>query len=87
VLAEFMVMWRWENILLNKFFNWSLKMPQVMCCYQTPMMLLAMGISVKNAKRHRKERSGKKHSQQFGCTWIEVNNEVQTLVVIKTTLR
>jgi len=52
---EFMVMWRWENILLNEFFNWSLKMPQVMCCYQTPMMLLAMGIAVKNAKRQRKE--------------------------------
>jgi hypothetical protein len=28
-------------------------MPQVMCCYETPMMLLAMGISVKNAKRHK----------------------------------
>jgi len=26
VLAEFMVMWRWENELPNKFLNWNLKM-------------------------------------------------------------
>jgi len=29
VLAEFMIMWRWENALLNEFLNWSLKMRQV----------------------------------------------------------
>ncbi len=29
VLAEFMIMWRWENTLLNEFLNWSLKMLQV----------------------------------------------------------
>ncbi len=30
VLAEFMVMWRWENVWVNKFLNWSLKMLLVM---------------------------------------------------------
>ncbi len=31
-LAEFMVIWRWENVLLNKFLNWSLKMLLVTWC-------------------------------------------------------
>jgi hypothetical protein len=26
VLADFIIMWRWENVLLNEFLNWSLKM-------------------------------------------------------------
>jgi len=30
VLAEFMVMWRWESVLLNDFLNWSLKMQWAM---------------------------------------------------------
>jgi hypothetical protein len=34
VLAEFMVMWRWKNMLQNEFLNWSLKMLLVICCYQ-----------------------------------------------------
>ncbi len=34
VLAEFMVMWRWRNMLPNEFLKWSLKMLLVMCCYQ-----------------------------------------------------
>jgi hypothetical protein len=35
-LAEFMVMWRWGNVLLNDFLSWRLK-----------MLLLATRISVK----------------------------------------
>jgi hypothetical protein len=34
-LAEFMVMYRWENTLLNEFLNWNLKMLLIMCCYLT----------------------------------------------------
>jgi hypothetical protein len=29
-LAEVMVMWRWESVLLNDFLNWSLKMQWAM---------------------------------------------------------
>jgi hypothetical protein len=42
-LAEFMVVWRWENMLLNEFLNGSLKMLLVMCCYQTSLLLLVTG--------------------------------------------
>jgi hypothetical protein len=45
-LAEFMVMWRWQNALPNEFLNWSLKMLLLMCYSQTSMLLLAAGISV-----------------------------------------
>jgi len=34
VLADVIIMWRWENVLLNEFLNWSLKMLLVICCYQ-----------------------------------------------------
>ncbi len=34
---EFMVMCRWGNVLLNEFLNWSLKMLQLMCCYQVSL--------------------------------------------------
>ncbi len=37
-LAEFMVIWRWENMLLNKFLNRSLKMLLVTWCYWTSML-------------------------------------------------
>jgi hypothetical protein len=47
VLAEFMVMWRSENMLLNRCFNWILKMLQAMYCYQTCVLLMATGISVR----------------------------------------
>ncbi len=33
VLAEFMVIWRLENVLHNGFLKWSLKMQKVMCYY------------------------------------------------------
>jgi hypothetical protein len=77
VLAEFMVMWRWENMLLNKFSDWILKIFQVMCCYQISMLLLIRGIS-EDVEWQRKERGVKK---QQGPTWIEKNNEVCTFVV------
>jgi hypothetical protein len=56
VLADFIIMWRWENTLLNEFLNWSLKMLLVICCYQTSMLLLTTGISVRTMNsRERKE--------------------------------
>ncbi len=56
VLAESMVMWRWQNVLQNEFLNWSLKMLQVMWCDQMYMLLLATGISVRMLNgRERKE--------------------------------
>ncbi|KAH8937689.1 hypothetical protein BDL97_16G041200 [Sphagnum fallax] len=45
VLAEFMVMWRWESKLQNEFLSWTLEILQAMCCYETSMLLLASGIS------------------------------------------
>ncbi len=49
-------MLRWENVLLSKLLNWSLKMLQVMCCEQISMLLLATGISVRMLNgRERKE--------------------------------
>ncbi len=50
----------------------------VICCYQTSMLLLLGRHVYKNVERQRKERGVKK---QPGCMWIEVNNEVCTLVV------
>ncbi len=76
--AHFIVMWSCENMLLNGFLNWSLKMLVVMCCYQTSMLLVVTCISVGMLNWQRNERSMKK---QPGCTWIEVNNEVHTFVV------
>jgi hypothetical protein len=55
-LAEFMVMSRWENMLLNEFLNGSLKMLLVMCCYQTSLLLLVTAISVGMLEQRRKER-------------------------------
>jgi hypothetical protein len=54
VLAESMVMLRWENELLNNFLNYSLKM---MLSYQTSMLLLATGMSVRmlNSRDRKKE--------------------------------
>jgi hypothetical protein len=55
-LAEFMGTWRWQNILPIEFLKWSLTMLVVMCCYQTSMLLLATGISVRMLNgRERKE--------------------------------
>jgi len=38
----------------------SLKMLLVMCCYQTSMLLLAMGVSVQMFEWQRKDRGAKK---------------------------
>jgi pentatricopeptide repeat protein len=47
LLAEFMVMWRLQNVLPNRFLKWSLKMLSVMYCSQTYMLLLARDLSVR----------------------------------------
>jgi len=66
LLAEFMVIWRWENMLLNKFLKWSLKMLQVMCCYQTKCAAADADRHLcENVEQQRKERGEKK---QWGCT-------------------
>jgi hypothetical protein len=62
-------------MLLKKFLNWSLKMLWPMCSYETSMLLLATGIFVRILN------GGESVKKQLGCTWIEVNNEVQTFVV------
>ncbi len=46
VLAEFVVMWRCQNVLPNEFLKWSLTILLVMCCCQTSTLLLATGFSV-----------------------------------------
>jgi hypothetical protein len=47
VLAEFMVLWRWQNVLPDEFLKWNLTMLLIMGCHQTSMLLLATGISVR----------------------------------------
>jgi hypothetical protein len=51
-------MWRQENTLLSKFLDWSLEMLLVKCCYQTSMLLLATGISLRmlNGRERKKVR-------------------------------
>ncbi len=68
VLVEFMVMWRLQNVLPNRFLKWSLKMLSVMYCCQIYMLLLARDISVrmlngrerKNVHRNSQVASGLK---------------------------
>jgi hypothetical protein len=74
MLAEFMVTWRWQNVLPNKFLKWSLRMLPVMS-----------NINAAVGNRHicenvEQQRKGKGAKKQPGCTWIEVNNEVHTFV-------
>ncbi|CAM6075065.1 unnamed protein product [Sphagnum tenellum] len=78
VLAEFMEIWRWQNVLPNEFLIWSLKMLLVMGCCQTSMLLLATDITVRMLNSRERKKGARK---QPGCTWIEVNNEVHTFVV------
>jgi pentatricopeptide repeat protein len=47
VLAECMVMWRWQKVLPDEFLKWNLTMLLIMRCCQTSMVLLATGISVR----------------------------------------
>jgi hypothetical protein len=59
VLAEFMEIWRWQNVLPNEFLIWSLKMLLVMGCCQTSMLLLATDITVRMLNsRERKKVQG-----------------------------
>ncbi len=52
-------------MLLNEFLKWSLKMLQVMCCYQTCAAADANRRLCENVEQQRKERGVKK---QWGCT-------------------
>jgi hypothetical protein len=74
MLAEFMVTWRWQNVLPNKFLKWSLR-----------MLLVMSNIIAAVGNRHicenvEQQRKGKGAKKQPGCTWIEVKNEVHTFV-------
>jgi hypothetical protein len=72
-----MVMWRWQNVLPKDFLKWSLRVLLVICCCQTPTLLVA-GISVRVLNiRDRK----KVQRNSPGHMWIEVNNEVHAFVV------
>jgi hypothetical protein len=56
MLAECMVMWRWENELLNKFLSCILKILQAMCHYHIYTLLLATAILMRMFNgRERKE--------------------------------
>jgi hypothetical protein len=46
VLAEFMVMWTWQNVLPDEVLEWNLTMLLIMVWCQTSMLLLATGIPV-----------------------------------------
>ncbi len=49
-----------------------------MCCYQTSMLLVALGMYVcENVEQQRKERGVKK-----GHTWNELNNEGAYEIVV-----
>ncbi len=53
-------------MLLNEFLKWSLKMLQVMCCYQTKCAAADADRHLcENVEQQRKERGVKK---QWGCT-------------------
>jgi len=86
VLADVIIMWRWENVLLNEFLNWSLKMLLVMCCYQTYMVLLITGISVGMLNGRAKKEKKKKRC--FICVTIARNwllhwgSSIQLLVLL-----
>jgi pentatricopeptide repeat protein len=76
VLAKFMVMWRWENVLLNNFLNWSLKMQWI---------VLLSNIYAAAGNRHLCENVELKRQErgvenQTGRTWIEVKNEVHSFI-------
>jgi hypothetical protein len=73
-LAEFMVMWRWQNVLPNEFLKWSLT------------MLVLSNIYAAAGNRHlcenvERQRMARGVKRQPGFFWIEVNNEVHTFVV------
>jgi hypothetical protein len=56
MLAGCMVMWRWENELLNKFLSCILNILQAMCNYHTYRLLLSTAILMRMFNgRERKE--------------------------------
>ncbi len=57
VLAEFMVMWRWQNVLPDEFLR-NLTMLLIMGCCQTAMLLPATCISVRMLYVREREKVG-----------------------------
>jgi len=58
VLAEFMVMWRWQNVLPDEFLKWNLTMVLIMGCCQTSMLLVATGIYVRMLNVRERKKVG-----------------------------
>jgi hypothetical protein len=57
MLAEFMVMWRWQNVLPDEFLR-NLTMLLIMGCFQTCMLLLATGICVRMLNVRERKKVG-----------------------------
>jgi hypothetical protein len=73
VLAKFRILWKWENLLLKEFLNWSLK-------------VLLVNIAIKHLCWWWQYPSPREFStakrdvkKQPGHTWIETNSEVPRL--------
>ncbi len=52
VITRMVLLKLWGTVEMGKYvvkwvLNWSLKMLQVMCCHQTSMLMLAIGISMR----------------------------------------
>ncbi len=77
VLAEFMEMWRCENVLLRKLFE--LESENAAGYVLLANIYAASGNRhlCEDVERQRKERGVKR---QLGCTWIGVDNKVHTFV-------
>jgi hypothetical protein len=58
VLAEFMVMWRWQNVLPDEVLEWNLTMLLIMVWCQTSMLLLATGIPVRMLNVRERKKVG-----------------------------
>ncbi len=84
-LAEFIVTWRWENMLLTKFLNWSLKMLLVMCCYEISMLLVATGIFVRMLNCRERNEVWRNKWMAPGLKWT--TRYIHLLYAVKTTLR
>ncbi len=69
-LAEFMEMWRWQNLLPNGFLKWSLKMLLVTWCCQRSMLLLVTGISVRMLNGRGWQEAWRGSQVAPGLKWI-----------------
>jgi len=69
VRVEFMEMYRWENMMVNKFLNMNMKMLHVMWCYQT-CMLLASRMSIRMLNGRKWKVVSKNSKVELVLKWI-----------------